>query len=95
MCAFWPFHPDNRVLPPVNRPPAMLFAAATRDSVVPIRNTLATLAAFRGSRLVTVDAQYHAPIPFQGNTCLLATVAGYLTSGQLPAQNVNCQTAGL
>lgn len=90
MCAFWPFSADNRVLLPPTRPPAMLFAAATRDSVVPVRNTLATLAAFRGSRLVTVDAQYHAPIPFQGNACLLATVAGYLSTGQLPAQNVSC-----
>jgi TAP-like protein len=95
MCAFWPVRADNRVPLPANRPPAMLFAAATRDSVVPPRNTLATMAAFRGSRLVTVDAQYHAPVPFQGNPCLLTTVAGYLTTGRLPAQNVDCPTGGL
>jgi len=89
-CAFWPVRADNRVPLPAGRPPAMLFAAATRDPVVPPRNTLATMAAFSGSRLVTVDAQYHAPIPFQGNECLMTTVAGYLTTGVLPAGDVTC-----
>jgi hypothetical protein len=89
-CAFWPVSRDNRVPLSGYHGPGVLFTAATRDVIVPLGNTLATRAALRGSRLVTVDAQYHAPVPFQGSTCLMATVAAYLVTGVLPATDVSC-----
>jgi len=55
----------------------MLFAAATRDPGRAAARPLATMAAFRGSRLVTVDAQYHRANPVSratlpdGNRCRL------------------------
>jgi hypothetical protein len=46
--------------------------------------------AFPGSRLVTIDAQTHAPFPYFGNTCLNAATVSYLATGVLPPADVAC-----
>jgi len=89
-CAFWPVGGDGQRRMGTDHGPAVLLTAATRDVVVPLGNTLATRAALPGSRLATVDAQYHAPVPYQGSACLMATVTAYLVTGELPAADVSC-----
>jgi pimeloyl-ACP methyl ester carboxylesterase len=89
-CAFWPSSVDNRVLLSGNRSPGMLVLAATRDASVPVANSRAVAAAIHGSRLVTVDAQTHAPFPYFGNACLNGAAAGYLVTGVLPGTDITC-----
>ncbi|GAA1636923.1 alpha/beta fold hydrolase [Catellatospora bangladeshensis] len=89
-CAFWPSAADNRVPLAGNRAPGVLVTAALRDVSVPIANSRAVAAAIHGSRLITIDAQTHAPFPHFGNACLNAAVVDYLVTGQLPADDVAC-----
>ncbi|EEP70449.1 secreted hydrolase [Micromonospora sp. ATCC 39149] len=89
-CAFWPSGADNRVPLAGNRAPGVLVTAALRDVSVPIANSRAVAAAVHGSRLVTIDAQTHAPFPHFGNACLNGAVVDYLVTGVLPASDIAC-----
>jgi pimeloyl-ACP methyl ester carboxylesterase len=89
-CAFWPTAADNRVPLPGHGHARLLVLAALRDVSVPIANSRAVAAAFPGSRLVTIDAQTHAPFPAFGNACLNTATITYLTTGTLPPANLTC-----
>lgn len=89
-CAFWPTARDNRIPLAANRSHGALVTAALRDASVPLRHSQAVRDAIRGSRLVTVDRQYHAPFPYAGNACLNGAVTSYLVTGQLPTADVVC-----
>ncbi|WP_344085450.1 alpha/beta fold hydrolase [Luedemannella helvata] len=87
-CAFWPATKDT-IAPLAGRKPVLL-TAALHDAIVPIANARAVQRAMPGSRLVTIDARYHAPFPYAGNVCLNGAVTDYLATGVLPAQDVGC-----
>ncbi|MFC7386017.1 alpha/beta fold hydrolase [Sphaerisporangium rhizosphaerae] len=89
-CAFWPPAKDEPVRLDRDRAPAALVVAALRDVAVPASVSRAVAARIRGSRLVTIDAQTHAPFPHYGDQCLNATVARYLVTGELPAADTAC-----
>jgi pimeloyl-ACP methyl ester carboxylesterase len=90
-CAFWPFARDATPPLPANRAPAALVLAALHDAAVPLPNALATQAAIRGSRLVTVDRRVHVPLlSGQAGACMSAAVTGYLVTGRLPAADLAC-----
>ncbi|WP_117208833.1 alpha/beta fold hydrolase [Allorhizocola rhizosphaerae] len=89
-CAFWPSSVDNRVPLSGNRAPGVLVTAALRDVSVPVAQSRAVASAIRGSRLVTIDAQTHAPFPHFGNACLNGAVVDYLVTGELPATDIAC-----
>jgi pimeloyl-ACP methyl ester carboxylesterase len=89
-CAFWPAARDNRVPLAGNRASGALILASLGDASVPLRNSQAVRAAIRGSRLVTVDREYHAPFPYAGETCLNDAATAYLVTGDLPATDRAC-----
>jgi pimeloyl-ACP methyl ester carboxylesterase len=90
-CAYWPVRRDNTLALSANQPGAALIVAALRDAAVPLANSLATHAAIRGSRLVTVDRRAHVPLlSGQGNACLTGATTDYLVTGQLPAADLAC-----
>lgn len=89
-CAFWPVSRDTVPKLTGARVPPVLITAASRDRIVPIANSRAVHQAFPASRLVTIDAQYHAPFPYAGNACLNAAVTSYLATGVLPADDLTC-----
>lgn len=90
-CAFWPFARDATPPLSASRASGALVLAALHDAAVPLPNSVATQAAIRGSRLVTVDRRVHAPL-FSGQTtaCMAAAVTGYLVAGRLPATDLAC-----
>jgi hypothetical protein len=89
-CAFWPTGRDNRVPLAGNRADGALILAALGDASVPPRNSRAVQAAIGGSRMVTVDRQYHAPFPYAGETCLNNAATDYLVTGRLPGADLAC-----
>ena len=90
-CAFWPVSRDNTIPLSANRARGALITAALLDAAVPLPNSLATHAAIRGSRLVTVDLRVHTPLlSGQGDTCMTSTVTVYLLTGQLPGSDLAC-----
>ncbi|HEU5354717.1 MAG TPA: alpha/beta fold hydrolase [Actinocrinis sp.] len=90
-CAFWPVSRDNTIPLSANRAHGALITAALLDAAVPLPNSLATHAAIRGSRLVTVNQRVHTPLlSGQGNACMTSAVTTYLLSGRLPASDLAC-----
>ncbi|MFC6082553.1 alpha/beta fold hydrolase [Sphaerisporangium aureirubrum] len=89
-CAFWPRPEDGPVSLRHTRAPGALVLAALRDAAVPPDSSRAVAARIRGSRLVTVDAQTHAPFPYQGDPCVNGAVNDYLATGVLPPADVAC-----
>jgi pimeloyl-ACP methyl ester carboxylesterase len=90
-CAFWPVHRDNTVPLSANRARGALITAALRDAAVPLPNSIATHAAIRDSRLVTVDRRVHVPLlSGQGDACMTEAVTRYLVTGELPATDLAC-----
>lgn len=90
-CAFWPVAKDNTIPLSANRAHGALVTAALLDAAVPLPNSLATHAAIRGSRLVTVDQRVHTPLlSGQGGACMTSAVTTYLLTGKLPASDVSC-----
>jgi pimeloyl-ACP methyl ester carboxylesterase len=90
-CAFWPVSKDNTIALSANRTRGALITAALLDAAVPLPNSLATHAAIRGSRLVTVDQRVHVPLlSGQGGPCMMSAVTTYLLTGKLPASDVSC-----
>lgn len=89
-CAFWPAAADPRRPASHGRGPGVLVTGALRDVAVPIAGSRAVAAAIPGSRLVTIDAQAHAPFPAYGDACLNAAVNDFLGTGRLPRTDVAC-----
>ncbi|GGK89951.1 alpha/beta hydrolase [Sphaerisporangium melleum] len=89
-CAFWPPAQDAGVRPGPGRAPGVLVTVALRDVAVPPANGRAVAARIPGSRLVTIDAQTHAPFPYFGDACLNDAVNGFLATGRLPAADLAC-----
>ncbi|WP_433500746.1 alpha/beta hydrolase [Sphaerimonospora sp. CA-214678] len=63
-------------------------ATALNSLAVPVA------AHIRGSRLVTIDAQTHAPFLYHGNGCLNDAVNGFLAGGTLPPADTACPASG-
>ena len=90
-CAFWPVSKDNTIALSANHAHGALITAAVLDAAVPLPNSLATHAAIRDSRLVTVDQRVHTPLlSGQGGACMTSAVTSYLVTGKLPASDVSC-----
>ena len=90
-CAFWPVSRDNTLPLSANRPGGALITAALHDAAVPPANSLATHAAIRGSRLVTVDRRVHTPLlSGQADACMTGAVTEYLLTGVLPDTDLAC-----
>jgi hypothetical protein len=54
-------------------------------------NSLATHAAIRGSRMVTVDLRVHTPLlSGQGGACMTSAVTTDLLTGRLPSSDLSC-----
>lgn len=90
-CAFWPVSRDNTIPLSANRAHGALITAALLDAAVPLPNSLATHAAIRGSRLVTVDLRVHTPLlSGQADACMTSAISAYLLTGQLPGSDLAC-----
>ncbi|MDG6108057.1 alpha/beta fold hydrolase [Dactylosporangium aurantiacum] len=90
-CAFWPSARDNTVAVSADPAGGALVLAARHDAAVPPANSLATRAAIRGARLVTVDRRVHVPLlSGQATPCMTAAVTDYLVTGALPAGDLAC-----
>jgi pimeloyl-ACP methyl ester carboxylesterase len=90
-CAFWPFGRDNTVTVSARPAGGALVLAARHDAAVPLANSVATRAAIRGARLVTVDRRVHVPLlSGQATPCMTAAVTDYLVTGRRPAGDLTC-----
>jgi pimeloyl-ACP methyl ester carboxylesterase len=90
-CAFWPVSRDNTIALSAIRAHGALITAALLDAAVPLPNSLATHAAIRGSRMVTVDLRVHTPLlSGQGGACMTSAVTTYLLTGRLPSSDLSC-----
>ncbi|GGQ35028.1 hypothetical protein GCM10010187_60390 [Actinomadura coerulea] len=89
-CAFWPARPAERPAEVGGRLPALM-VAATGDTRTTYPANRALHGLLRGSRMVTLDADVHAPYQ-RGypNTCVSETVNGYLLTGRLPERDFTC-----
>ncbi|MGI5200942.1 alpha/beta fold hydrolase [Spirillospora sp. CA-108201] len=89
-CAFWPARPAERPTE-VGGPLPALMVAATGDTRTTYADNRALHGLLRGSRMVTLDADVHAPYQ-RGypNTCVRDTVNDYLSTGRLPARDLTC-----
>ncbi|MFB9191604.1 alpha/beta fold hydrolase [Actinomadura verrucosospora] len=89
-CAFWPARPAERPTEVGGRLPALM-VAATGDTRTIYASNQALHGLLRGSRMVTLDADVHAPYQ-RGypNACVMDTVNGYLLTGRLPARDFTC-----
>ncbi|HET9519298.1 MAG TPA: alpha/beta fold hydrolase [Actinoplanes sp.] len=90
-CAFWPVGGDKTPSLSASRPGRALILAALGDAAVPPANSVATHAAIRGSRLVTIDRRVHTPLlSGQADACMAGAVTAYLRDGVLPEANLAC-----
>ncbi|MEV0667753.1 alpha/beta fold hydrolase [Actinomadura luteofluorescens] len=89
-CAFWPVRPAEPPTEVGGRLPALM-VAATGDTRTTYPANQALHGLLRGSRMVTLDADVHAPYQ-RGypNTCVSETVNGYLLTGRLPKRDFTC-----
>ncbi|WP_149258156.1 alpha/beta fold hydrolase [Actinomadura sp. K4S16] len=89
-CAFWPTRPAERPTQVGGRLPALM-VAATGDTRTTYANNEALHRLLRGSRMVTLDADVHAPYQ-RGypSACVMDTVNDYLLTGRLPARDFTC-----
>ncbi len=89
-CAFWPVRPAERPTEVGGRLPALM-VAATGDTRTTYPSNQALHRLLRGSRMVTLDADVHAPYQ-RGypNSCVMETVNDYLLTGRLPARDFTC-----
>ncbi|SNR84428.1 CubicO group peptidase, beta-lactamase class C family [Actinomadura mexicana] len=89
-CAFWPARPAERPTEVGGRLPALM-VAATGDTRTTYAGNEALHRLLRGSRMVTLDADVHAPYQ-RGypNSCVMDTVNDYLLTGRLPARDLTC-----
>ncbi|WP_433467819.1 alpha/beta hydrolase [Spirillospora sp. CA-128828] len=93
-CAFWPVRPAE---PPtkVGADLPALMVAATGDTRTTYRRNQIVHRLLRGTRMITLDANVHAPYQ-RGypNTCVRDRVNDYLLSGQLPPRDLTCPPEG-
>jgi hypothetical protein len=69
--------------------------AATGDTRTTYAGNEALHRLLRGSRMITLDADVHAPYQ-RGypNRCVHEAVDGYLVTGRLPARDLTCAPEG-
>jgi pimeloyl-ACP methyl ester carboxylesterase len=89
-CAFWPSRPDARVSLDGDRATGILVVATLFDPATPYDGSVNVHNALPNSRLITLDAQVHAPVLYYGDGCVNDLVAAYLTDGTLPATDMMC-----
>ena len=88
-CAFWPKPREPRTVIENNDTPALLVQNSL-DTVTPIEGARNLHRLLPNSRMALVEGSWqHGAYP--GN-CADATVTRYLTSGELPARDVNCKS---
>lgn len=88
-CAFWPS--PREALTKVRTTLPSLLVGATGDSRTIYSGSLALHDDLKGSRLVTINADVHAPYQAAyGNACLTETVDSYFATGRLPAADTTC-----
>ncbi|HEY8480016.1 MAG TPA: alpha/beta hydrolase [Spirillospora sp.] len=93
-CAFWPVRPAEPPTRIGGHLPALL-VAATGDTRTTYEQNKAMHAALRGSRMITLEANVHAPYQ-RGypNLCVNEQVNRYLLTGRLPARDLTCPPEG-
>lgn len=93
-CAFWPVRPAERPTEIGGDLPALM-VAATGDTRTIYAGNEALHRLLRGSRMITLDADVHAPYQ-RGypNRCVHEAVDGYLVTGRLPARDLTCAPEG-
>ncbi|HUR73942.1 MAG TPA: alpha/beta fold hydrolase [Sporichthya sp.] len=83
LCSLWPVSHAPVVVGAAA--PSMLLANATLDAPTPLRDAVATRAAFpRAALIEVVDALGHGQRSLWGNPCVQESVERYLLSGTLP-----------
>ncbi|NDU71103.1 hypothetical protein GWI34_00470 [Actinomadura sp. DSM 109109] len=89
-CASWPVRPAEPPTRVGGNLPALM-VAATGDTRTVYAGNRALHRLLRGSRMVTLDADVHAPYQ-RGypNACVSETVNDYLLTGRLPARDLTC-----
>ncbi|WP_433228103.1 alpha/beta hydrolase [Actinomadura formosensis] len=89
-CAFWPTRPAEPPTRTVGPLPALMVAATGDTRTIYERNEVVHRQ-LRGSRMITLPANVHAPYQ-RGypNTCVMTTVNGYLLTGRLPGRDLTC-----
>lgn len=92
-CASWPARPAEPPVRTVGALPALMVAATGDTRTVYERNEVVHRM-LRGSRMITLDADVHAPYQ-RGypNRCVADTVNDYLLTGRLPARDLACAPA--
>ncbi|MGV9855101.1 alpha/beta hydrolase [Streptomyces sp. NPDC003442] len=91
-CAFWDRSVERATV--VNNKVGSLVVQNEWDSQTPLPSGQALHADLKGSRMLTVlGGEGHGVYP-SGNACTDGTVAGYLTTGKLPAKDVTCEATG-
>ncbi|OLT34267.1 hypothetical protein BJF79_33580 [Actinomadura sp. CNU-125] len=89
-CAFWPVRPAEPPTRIGGELPALI-VAATGDTRTVYAGGEYLHGALRGSRMITLDANVHAPYQRgYGNACTHDRVGEYLLTGRLPARDVRC-----
>ncbi|MEU4896385.1 alpha/beta hydrolase [Streptomyces sp. NPDC044780] len=88
-CAFWDKSAEPATV--VNNKVGSLVVQNQWDSQTPLPSGQALHADLKGSKMLTVlGGEGHGVYP-SGNACTDGTVAGYLTTGKLPAKDMTCQ----
>ncbi|WP_242882458.1 alpha/beta hydrolase [Actinomadura litoris] len=89
-CAFWPTRPAEAPTKVGADLPALM-VAATGDTRTTYERNETVHRLMRGSRMITLDANVHAPYQ-RGypNTCVRERVNDYLLTGRLPARDLTC-----
>ncbi|RMI37772.1 alpha/beta hydrolase [Actinomadura harenae] len=88
-CAFWPSPRES--LTKVRTTLPSLLVGATGDTRTIYTGSQALHRDLKGSRLITLKADVHAPYQASyGNTCVSGAVDSYLLTGRLPAADATC-----
>lgn len=94
-CAYWP-EPVEPVRFGHPAMPPVLLTQAEHDPTTPLDGARRMQARLPGARMVTLHDSYsHGVFASQRNTCVDDAAANYLLTGELPADDLNCQGPGL
>ena len=85
-CLFWPGKISKPVLVDGSKVKSVLFVNSTLDAATPFENALEARRRFPHGALVAEAGQTTHANSFNGNPCISAVVADYLTTGKLPAR---------
>ncbi|GAB1689784.1 alpha/beta hydrolase [Krasilnikovia sp. M28-CT-15] len=89
-CAFWPEPPREQPIRIRNEVPALVVQAAGDVNAV-LEMGQAMHRALGGSRMITLEGvRDHGAYLFRGSECVDAAVNAYLTTGDLPADDLRC-----